>query len=139
MSRQSLLAVVAVALFACALLDLSFEFGFFGTLAARSLFALAAVSFLYFLYRLYRQLPSSSTKDWAFLLLHLGACASLGIRAFGGEESPFRAIGAVHEASSQDALERASATSERFRDLTGAAIATAESVARDPYVEEAIE
>jgi signal transduction histidine kinase len=124
-SRHSLLAPVAVALYACALFDVSRGFEMFGPLGARALFAAAVLSFLVFL-------PSAARRHRAFLALVLGASVSFGIRALGGEDGPFR--GTV---SLQNAEDRASSAKERFRELTEAARRVAESVAREPTIEEA--
>ncbi len=133
MSRHSVpLAFIAAALFAASLWDLALDFGLFDPVSASALFALALVSLVYFL------LVSSGPKRWAPLALLLGASSALGLRALGGEGSLFGASpSSFREIRDREARERASAAKDRFRELTDAARSAAESLAREPAIEEA--
>ncbi len=134
MSRPSaVVAGTAGALYAGALYDLSRDFGFLGPGTTWLLFALALAGIVYFL-----SAASGPKRFWPLFLL-LGASGTLGIRALAGENSPFRRSGSFREARDREARERASSTKQRFRELTDAARAVAESVAREPSVSEAIE
>jgi signal transduction histidine kinase len=130
-SRKFVLAATAGAFYTAALFDLSRELDFFGPHVARALFALAVATLLFFL-------PSATRKEWALLLLHLGACVSLGIRVLGSDESPFRRTSSFHEKNARDALARASSAKDRFRELTRAARAAAESAAGESSIEDAM-
>jgi signal transduction histidine kinase len=129
-----LLPCIAAALFAAALSDLALDFGLFDPVSASALFALALASLVYFL------LVTSGPKRWAPLALLLGASFALGLRALGGEgrsllgpsPSSFRQI------RDREARERASAAKDRFRELTEAARSAAESLSREPALEDAV-
>ena len=128
-----LLPLLAAVFFAAALLDLTLDFGLFNPLSAAVLFALAAASLVYFL------LVAPGPKQWTPLALLLGATFALGVRALGGEESPFGSSpSSFREIRDRDARARASAAKERFRKLTEAAGSAAESLARDPALEDAV-
>ncbi len=133
MSRHPvLLPLVASAFFAAALSDLAFDFGLLDPPSASALTALALASLVYFLLR------TSGPRRWAPLALLLGASLALGLRALGGEETPFGRAASSREARDREARERAAAAKERFRDLTAAARSAAEDLAREPAIEEAV-
>lgn len=134
MSRHPiLLPFIAAALFAAALSDLALDFGLFDPVSASALFALALASLVYFL------LVTSGPKRWAPLALLLGASFALGLRALGGEGSPFGpSASSFRQIRDREARERASAAKDRFRELTEAAGSAAETFAREPAVEGAI-
>ena len=133
MSRHPiLLPLVAAAFFAAALSDLALDFGLFDPFWAAALFAFALVSLVYFL------LVTSGPRRWAPLALLLGASGAFGVRALEGDGSPFRPS-LFRRIREREPLERASAVKDRFRELTEAARSTAESLAREPALEGAVE
>ena len=123
---------MAVSLFAAALVDLLLDFGLFGPAAAAVLFALSLASLLYLV-------RSPSRAGWAPVALLAGASFAFGIRALGDEASPLRPPSlSFHEARDRDARSRAGAAKSRFRQLTGAALQAARSLASEPLLEEAV-
>ena len=89
--------LVAVSLFAAALVDLLLDFGLFGPAAAAVLFALSLASLLYLV-------RSPSRAGWAPVALLAGASFAFGIRALGDEASPLRPPSlSFHEARDRDA------------------------------------
>ncbi|HLE68887.1 MAG TPA: hypothetical protein VJH87_04340, partial [Vicinamibacteria bacterium] len=126
------LPFIAAALFAATLSDLALDFGLIDPVSAAALFALGLASFVYFL------LVTSGSKRWAPLALLLGASFALGLRALGDEGSPFGpSPSSFRKIRDGEARERASAAKDRFRELTDAARSAAESLAREPSIEEA--
>jgi len=126
------LPFIAAALFAATLSDLALDFGLIDPVSAAALFALGLASFVYFL------LVTSGSKRWAPLALLLGASFALGLRALGDEGSPFGSSpSSFRQIRDGEARERASAAKDRFRELTDAARSAAESLAREPSIEEA--
>jgi len=129
-----LLPFIAAALFAAALSDLALDFGLLDPVSAAALFILALASLGYFL------LVTSGPKRWAPLALLFGASFALGLRALGSEGSPFGpSPSSFDRIRDRDARARASSARDRFREFTEAALSAAESLAREPAIEEAVD
>ncbi len=135
MSRHRiLLPFIAAAFFALALSDLALDFGLLDPVSAAALFVLGLASFCYFL------LVPSGPKRWAPLALLLGASFALGLRALGSEGSPFGpSPSSFDRIRDREARARASSAKDRFRELTEAAVSAAESLAREPAIEEVVD
>ena len=135
MSRNSiLLHFISAAIFAVALSDLALDFGLLDPVSAAALFVLGLASFCYFL------LVTSGPKRWAPLAILLGASFTLGLRALGSEGSPFGpSPSSFGRTRDREARARASSAKDRFRALTEATLSAAESLAREPAIEQVVD